>query len=380
MAALSLVTALLASATLKAVATTTTRTIACKDFTSAGCAVIADGISSSSSSSSPSQATAVYSDDKLAASGWWTLDMEVKAENTTVNSLLLGSFAMGVAEGAVSCKEMLQFGSNVLKSDFGRGPDAGANGELLTFIEENDAWVRKMVAENAEGDDYWLAVGQLVAQLDGLFVGLHNFSECATNPALEPLLLSQLDLLLVNLDGDLFDLQSAFPDNSKATTTAAGRSFRHGHLPSLEAATAGSELRCSALIKLTADQSDVFFGHSTWDTYATAAPRTFKSVRLPVRRAGEIVQHVDSFSSSPGFVASIDDYYVLDGTSELVVIETSNGVNNKSAYDYLSPETTMCFLRTMAANMLATGGQNWGELFSKYHSGTYVSANPDAAF
>ena len=37
--------------------------------------------------------------------------------------------------------------------------------------------------------------------------------------------------------------------------------------------------------------------------------------------------------SSPGFIASIDDYYVLDGTSALVVIETSNGVYNTSAYN-----------------------------------------------
>lgn len=54
-----------------------------------------------------------------------------------------------------------------------------------------------------------------------------------------------------------------------------------------------------------------------------------------------------SFSSSPGFVASIDDYYLLSGTSRLTVIETSNEVFNTSVYSLLTPETNMCWVRTM---------------------------------
>ena len=84
-----------------------------------------------------------------------------------------------------------------------------------------------------------------------------------------------------------------------------------------------------------------------------------------------MLSHVDSFSSSPGFIASIDDYYVLDGTSALVVIETSNGVYNTSAYEFLAPESVLCWLRTMAANMLSTDAKSWTGIFSKYHSGTY---------
>lgn len=62
---------------------------------------------------------------------------------------------------------------------------------------------------------------------------------------------------------------------------------------------------------------------------------------------------------------------VLDGTSALAVIETSFGVRNQSAYDYLTPQSVLCWLRTMASNMLATDAKSWTDLFAKYHSGTY---------
>jgi len=82
-------------------------------------------------------------------------------------------------------------------------------------------------------------------------------------------------------------------------------------------------------------------------------------------------------SSSPGFVASIDDFYTLKTTNDqvedthLVVIETSNGVYNDAAYDALDPETSPCWIRVMVANMLGTSGSEWSDMFSAYHSGTY---------
>lgn len=78
-------------------------------------------------------------------------------------------------------------------------------------------------------------------------------------------------------------------------------------------------LRCSALFKLTNNDNvrngEIFFGHDTWDTYATAAPRIFKHVTLPVWQDGKAKVRTVSFSSSPGFLVSIDDYYVVKGLS-----------------------------------------------------------------
>ena len=291
---------LLASSIKYANADTTTLTVSCSARAADSCEALAAGADPSGPYASGS-----YSNGVLDASGFWTFDVEgsvgSQAEGS-VEALTLAAFSSGVVEGALSCNEIEQFSHNVLVSDFGHGPNAGPNAELLQFIEDNDAWVRGMVDANAAEDDYWLAVGQLMAQMDGILVGLHsNFSSCSASSSN----LTRLDLLLVNLDGDLFDLQSAYPGSSSTSTST---STRLRPQRGFAMASSQQELRCSALFKILDDRSDVFFGHSTWDTYATAAPRIFKNVRVPVRRGGETLQHVDSFSSSPGFIASIDDY------------------------------------------------------------------------
>jgi hypothetical protein len=69
-----------------------------------------------------------------------------------------------------------------------------------------------------------------------------------------------------------------------------------------------------------------------------------------------------------------DDFYIIN--SGLVVIETTIENFNPTLYaDYLSPSTLMEWLRNIVANRLATNGQTWSDIFSRYNSGTYVSGN-----
>ena len=90
---------------------------------------------------------------------------------------------------------------------------------------------------------------------------------------------------------------------------------------------------CSALVKVLPDGSDVVFGHNTWDDYRNMGPRVFKHyiypkwpVSLPVTPE-EQCPHMDKkciqmcserqhmspphtyFSSSPGWLTSVDDFY-----------------------------------------------------------------------
>lgn len=41
--------------------------------------------------------------------------------------------------------------------------------------------------------------------------------------------------------------------------------------------------KCSALIKVSADLSDIFFGHSTWDSF-TAMTRIYKHYQLNLKQ------------------------------------------------------------------------------------------------
>jgi hypothetical protein len=43
--------------------------------------------------------------------------------------------------------------------------------------------------------------------------------------------------------------------------------------------------KCSALVKVTADLSDIFFGHSTWDSF-TAMTRIFKHYQFNLKQVG----------------------------------------------------------------------------------------------
>ena len=89
---------------------------------------------------------------------------------------------------------------------------------------------------------------------------------------------------------------------------------------------------CSALVKILPDGSDVVFGHNTWDDYRNMGPRIFKHYiypRWPFLANDEkskcspetkvCVEHCSArkahspphtyFSSSPGWLTSVDDFY-----------------------------------------------------------------------
>ena len=77
-----------------------------------------------------------------------------------------------------------------------------------------------------------------------------------------------------------------------------------------------------------------------------------------------------SFSSYPGILSSIDDFYVIN--SRLVVLETTIGNSNKDLWKYVTPQTNLYWVRNMVANRLSFTGADWAKWFSLYNSGTLV--------
>jgi len=76
-----------------------------------------------------------------------------------------------------------------------------------------------------------------------------------------------------------------------------------------------------------------------------------------------------SYSSSPGYIPSGDDFYI--SSANLVIMETTNNVFNQSLYVHVTPETVPYWIRVMVANRLATSGEEWSNIFAQYNSGTY---------
>merc|ERR1711865_1191780 len=122
------------------------------------------------------------------------------------------------------------------------------------------------------------------------------------------------------------------------------------------------------------NQSDIFFGHATWDIFNNAAPRIFKTYTLPVTRAGVAEMRTVHFSSTGPWLSSVDDFYTVgSGSTNMAVMETSNTVLNTELYKQVVPQSLLCWVRAVVANRLATDGASWAELFSTHHSGSYTN-------
>lgn len=303
--------------------------------------------------------------------GWPQLEVTTRSAsrpevvpNPPATNLEVEFFAAGMLEGALTCEEIHAYWENV------RGASHQMAQSGLEFMLAQDRWVREQARLYATHDEYWHAVAMVMAQHDGMLAGHNMF--CPEQQ------LSAENFLMLNMDGDLYDLKVAFPATPWDPPYVLEKDKPHPHLQGRrERPSRGHRVHssggqhCSALFKLLPDHSDVYFGHDTWDTFATAGPRLFKTYTLPVLREGRVWQHINAFTSSPGYVFSMDDYYTIAGTSRLAVIETSLNVQDMSLYDLLRPETLATWLRVMVTNMLAHSAEDWTIIFARHHSGTY---------
>ena len=81
------------------------------------------------------------------------------------------------------------------------------------------------------------------------------------------------------------------------------------------------------------------------------------------------------FSSSPGLLASLDDFYIVHSTSaQLAVIETTNDVYNPELFELVTPRSCLCWARAITANTLATTAPSWAMLFAKEASGVLIAS------
>ena len=217
---------------------------------------------------------------------------------------------------------------------------------------------------------------------------------------------SLIHLLLLNANGDLYQIAAKFDQGSAPAydddydaddfySDEGRRRMRSGkyvranmhsdgpqdltveqfkHAEENRGSTKHRVDHCSALIKMLPDKADVFFGHVTWDDFQNAAPRVFKTFEYPLikegRPAGWFVTH---FSSSPGMLSSMDDFYINRGRALTAVIETSLDIHDNTLLDKLDANTNFAWVRAVVSNYLALDGESWSKLFSAHASGTYTN-------
>jgi hypothetical protein len=307
-------------------------------------------------------------------SNWNYLDAHAQTKAASVAEHMHYMRALGFLEGYSTCSTIKTFWGNFYSAVFGTDlPGA----QTLGFLRDNYKWMQKMADENAATDDYWFTVQGALKQINGVFEGFvagcsspeavragnhdaQDIFRTLDNPTLE-------HFLMINAWGDLYQIALKYWE--------PGRNSRlHGNR---RVASAKKKLvqRCSAIVKLLPDLSDVVFGHATWDTFESLGPRIFKHYSFPLMQAsGKTGPQYDIyFSSSPAVLSSVDDFFTVSGYSNLGVMETTNSLYNVKLLDLVVPETVLSWTRAITSHQMAKDGADWATQFARYHSGTYTN-------
>lgn len=157
------------------------------------------------------------------------IDVMKKANDLTLvrQQYVRSMHSVGVLEGYLSCKAIGDWYANFYDGLFGGGE---VNLPTMEFLEANHVWMNTQAALYWEVDDYWMSVKGLLAQLEGLLIGartgcpgvpLDDQSDDAHNintykgifmPTMEHGVTMQ-HLLLMNANGDLFQVMQKYPAN-----------------------------------------------------------------------------------------------------------------------------------------------------------------------
>lgn len=200
----------------------------------------------------------------------------------------------------------------------------------------------------------WTHLGLILAQYDGLFAGYNAF-------ALPGQSLSFFQLYgELNSVGDMLDLLSALtpslaPAWDSMTTEELMLEFHR-------------RTHCSGLIKVTGNLSEIFMGHSSWFTYSSML-RVYKHYQFDLSLS-TANGRFSSFSSYPGVLSSIDDFYMMQ-PSNLVMVQTTNNIFNTDLYKLVVPQSLLAWQRVRVANQFANGGAEWSAVIDWHNSGTY---------
>ncbi|XP_004460380.2 phospholipase B-like 1 [Dasypus novemcinctus] len=283
-----------------------------------------------------------FYNDSMTTTGWGVLEIKAGYGAQALSNELI-MFTAGFLEGYLTAQHMNDHFTN-LYPQLIKSPSTVE--KVKNFMKKQDQWARENV-KCCKNDSFWRHTGYVMAQMDGLYVGAMKRSLLEN---MKPLTLFQIQFL--NAVGDLLDLIPSLSHN-KSSTLKVFKRWDLGH--------------CSALIKVLPGFENIFFAHSSWYTYA-AMLRIYKHWDFNIQDKYTSSSRL-SFSSYPGFLESLDDFYIL--SSGLVLLQTTNSVFNKTLLKLVTPQALLAWQRVRVANMMANSGKTWAKIFSKYNSGTY---------
>ncbi|XP_054447379.1 phospholipase B-like 1 [Pteronotus mesoamericanus] len=283
-----------------------------------------------------------FYNDSMNTTGWGILEIRAGYGSQSLSNEVI-MFVAGFLEGYLTAPQIRDHFIN-LYPQLIKKPSMIY--KVQEFMGKQEQWTRNNI-KNYKDDPFWRHTGYVMAQIDGLYLGAMKKS---TLKGEKPMTLFQIQFL--NAVGDLLELIPSLSPTKNSSLKVFKR-WDMGH--------------CSALIKVLPGFENIYFAHSSWYTYA-AMLRIFKHWDFNLRDKDTSTGRL-SFSSYPGFLESLDDFYILG--SGLVLLQTTNMVFNKTLLKLVTPQSLLAWQRVRVANMMANDGKQWAEIFSRYNSGTY---------
>ena len=280
--------------------------------------------------------------DEMEQTGWGKLTIKTNPVYSNDNQ----SYAAGMLEGILTQKRIFQMYTNLYH-------DFSASTQLSHFIDEN---IKYMESFSDRKDEYGQSVYLAYMQLRGLMDG-YNIDP--------PSHLDLSQILYLSSTGDLLDLKNAFKEPSMTVDDFLASPQSHIYR------TKYASGHCSGLVKMTANMSEIFVGHTSWFEYASML-RIWKDYSFGFRFSKKAAPgYRVVFSSYPGFLVSLDDFYIT--SAGLWVSETTNNIFDHSLYKALTPKSLLYWVRIKVANLLSDSSSKWTTYFGVGNSGTYNS-------
>eukprot|EP00301_Raphidiophrys_heterophryoidea_P026697 c9280_g1_i1.p1 GENE.c9280_g1_i1~~c9280_g1_i1.p1 ORF type:complete len:582 (+),score=118.61 c9280_g1_i1:45-1790(+) len=291
-------------------------------------------------------------DDGLNRTGWGILEIWTSPSSSDADQ----SYAAGYLEGYVTAHHIPAMTNNLLADVFGVNATSPPN-VILDFLNEQESWAKDQIEQNVN-DPFWAHVGNVFSQYAGLEAG---YAQAVVDSKFDLPDLPHWAFQFLNAKGDLIDIVPALIPSMRVDWTSLNKTDA-ANMHAMRG-------MCSVLIKLTGNYSDLFYSHSTWFSYVNTN-RIYKTYHMAFQNNATAAQTV-SFSSYPGMLESLDDFYMM--SSGLGMVQTSNEVMNYSAYINIQPHSLLAWQRVRVAAVMAHSGSQWFDVFRRNFSGTYAN-------
>lgn len=215
--------------------------------------------------------------DNYDETGWSLLEVHT---NPDIDDATTAASA-GYFEGWASAMRIEQYANNMAVQTY------NMTKSLEDYIDANSQFMTDSIElastlESGSPDRMiWYHTDLLQKQMEGIYLGYLKGRDALGAKAVLATPLTQRQFLLLNLGGDLEDLGSYHSNTLKAQQAKTDPSVS----PVL------SEGRCSAIIRLTDDNQDIFIAQETWSSLNTMI-RVYKMYDFPYLKVSQIPHNI----------------------------------------------------------------------------------------